>query len=151
MIIFGIINAPGTVHDSTMASFFGVYDKLQNVYDETGLKCIMDSAFCASEYEFITKSSQNFEQCHFNDMETMAINSAATSMRQAAEWGMAALQGSFPRLTDTFPYEDGPGERLETLKMIMLLYNFRCKYVGLNQLRNTFVPEWSKDAQFLMH
>jgi DDE superfamily endonuclease len=58
MIIFGIINAPGTVHDSTMASFFGVYDKLQKVYDETGLKCIMDSAFCASEYEFITKSSQ---------------------------------------------------------------------------------------------
>jgi hypothetical protein len=80
MIIFGIINVPGTVHDPTMASFFGVYDKLKKVYDETGLKCIMDSAFCASKYEFITKSLQNFEQCHFNDMQTMAINSAVMSM-----------------------------------------------------------------------
>jgi DDE superfamily endonuclease len=150
MIIFGVINAPGSIHDSSLASFFGMYEKLQAVYDKTGLKVIMDSAFCASEYEFITKSSQNFEAIHFNSMEMMAINSAATSMRQAAEWGMRALEGSFPRLQDTFPYEDGPGERLETLQMIMLLYNFRCKNVGLNQLRNTFVVEWSKDAQYLM-
>jgi hypothetical protein len=80
----------------------------------------------------------------------MAINSAATSMRQAAEWGMQALQGSFPRLQDTFPFKDSPGEQLETLQMIMLLCNFRCKNVRLNQLWNTFVVEWSKDAQYLM-
>jgi hypothetical protein len=114
-----------------MASFFGVHDKLQKVYDETDLKFNMDSPFSASKYEFITKSLQNFDQCHFNDMQTMATNSAATSVRQAAEWGMAALHGLFPRLTDTFPYEDGPGERLETLKMVMLLYNFQCKYSKL--------------------
>jgi hypothetical protein len=79
-----------------MASFFGVYDKLQKVFDETGLKCIMDSAFCTSEYEFITKSLQNFEQCHFNDMQSMAIDSAATSMGQAAEWGMQPCKVHFP-------------------------------------------------------
>ena len=34
----------------------------------------------------------------------------ATSMRQAAEWGMRAIQSSFPRLKDTFVYEE-TGER----------------------------------------
>jgi DDE superfamily endonuclease len=90
MIIFGVINAPGSIHNSSLDSFFGIYEKLQAVYDKTGLKVIMDSAFCASEFEFITKLAH-----HFNSMEQMAINSAAMSMRQAAEWGMQALQGSF--------------------------------------------------------
>jgi hypothetical protein len=92
MIIFGVINAPGSIHDSSLASFFGIYKKLQAVLDKTGLKVIMDSAFCASKYEFITKSAQSFDANNFNDMEQMAINLAATSMQQAAEWGMGALQ-----------------------------------------------------------
>jgi hypothetical protein len=91
MIIFGIINAPGSIHDSSLASFFGINKKLQPVYDKTGLKVIMDSAFCASEFDFITKLAQNFGAIHFNSMEQMAINLAATSMQQAAEWGMQAL------------------------------------------------------------
>jgi hypothetical protein len=66
MIIFGVINAPGSIHDSSLASFFGIYEKLRAVYDETGLKVIMDSPFCASEFEFITKSAQNFGGIHFN-------------------------------------------------------------------------------------
>jgi hypothetical protein len=122
MIIFGVINAPGLIHDSSLASFFGMCKKLPTVYDKTGLKVILNSAFSASEFEFITKSAQNFGAIHFNSMEKMAINSAATSMQQAAEWGMQALQGLFPRLQDTSPFEDGPGEQLETLQMVMLLY-----------------------------
>jgi hypothetical protein len=55
MIIFGVINAPGLIHDSYLASFFGIYEKLQAVYDKTGLKVI-----CASEFDFITKLVQNF-------------------------------------------------------------------------------------------
>jgi hypothetical protein len=141
-------NAPGSIHDSSLASFFGIYKTLQAVYDKTGLKVIMDSTFCASEFDFITKSAPNFGAIHFNSMEQMAINSAATSMQQAAEWGMQALQGSFPW---HFPFEDGPGEQIETLQMVVLLYNFWCKHVGLNQLWNMFVAEWSKDAQYLMN
>jgi hypothetical protein len=92
MIIFGVINAPGSIHDSSMVSLFGMYGKLQAACDKTGLKVIMDSAVCASENEFITKSAQNFGAIHFNYMQKMAINLAATSMRQAAESGMGALQ-----------------------------------------------------------
>jgi hypothetical protein len=78
-----------------LAFFFGIYEKLQAVYDKTGLKVIMDSAFCASEFEFITKLAQNFGAIHFNSMKQTAINLAATSMRQAAEWGMQALRDCF--------------------------------------------------------
>lgn len=149
MIIFVVLNVPGTFHDSTMAEVFGVYKKLELVFDETGLIAIMDSAFAAGNYEFILKSSQNYNVTRSEDAQGMQVMSAATSMRQAAEWGMRAMQSSFPRLTDKFPYEDGKGERLETLKLCSLLYNFRCKYVGLNQLRNTFVVNWSKDALYM--
>jgi hypothetical protein len=50
MIIFGVINAPGLIHDSSLVSFFGIYEKLQAVFDKTSLKVIMNSALCASEY-----------------------------------------------------------------------------------------------------
>ena len=69
----------------------------------------------------------------------------ATSRRQSAECGMKALQGSFLRLKDRFRFEEN-GERREMLECIALLYNFRCKFLGLNQIRNVFVPEWSNDA-----
>jgi hypothetical protein len=45
MIIFGVINAPGSIDDSSLASFFGIYEKLQAVYDKTGSKVIMDLLF----------------------------------------------------------------------------------------------------------
>jgi hypothetical protein len=46
---------------------------------------------------------------------------------------------------------DGSGEQIAMLQMVMLLYNFQCKHVGLNLLQNTFVAEWLKDAQYLMN
>ncbi len=33
-------------------------------------------------------------------LATMELNKEAMSMRQSAEWGIRALQGSFPRLTN---------------------------------------------------
>ena len=58
----------------------------------------------------------------------------ATSMRQAAEWGMRAIQSSFPRLKDTFVYEE-TGERRIVMKMLCLLYNLRARTVGINRRR----------------
>ena len=91
----------------------------------------MDSAFCASTNPFILKSSQDVTRG--NTPLEMRRLSDATSMRQAAEWGMRAIQGSFPRLKDRMQYEEN-GQRKEILEFITLLYNFRCKFVGLNQL-----------------
>jgi hypothetical protein len=59
-------------------------------------------------------------------------------MRQSVEWGMRAIQSSFPRLKDRFVYEEN-GERKLMLKMMILLYNLRARKVGINQMRNTYM------------
>ena len=69
----------------------------------------------------------------------------ATSMRQAAEWGMRAIQSSFPRLKDTFVYED-TGERRILMKMVCLLYNLCARTVGINQINNVFMTHLDVNA-----
>ena len=53
-------NAPGSFHDSTIAEWGGIYDKLRNVYENTGTlgRCTVDSAFSKQRYDFLIKSSQ---------------------------------------------------------------------------------------------
>jgi hypothetical protein len=68
------------------------------------------------------------------------IREQATFLRQAAEWGMRALQGSFPRLKDTLLYLEDKTDRRLFLHLIPMVYNFRTQFVGLNQIRSTFYP-----------
>jgi hypothetical protein len=63
----------------------------------------------------------------------------AVKIWQSAEWGMRSFQSSFPRLHDPIRYEER-GERLETMRMFVYLYNFRTNLVGCNQIRSTFAP-----------
>ena len=79
----------------------------------------------------------------------MLLGQQATSCRQAAEWGMRGLQGLFPRLKDHIIYEEN-GERAIILKFIMLLYNYRVRSVGINQILNHYMPSLSKDARYLL-
>ena len=69
----------------------------------------------------------------------------ATSARQTAEWGMLTMQASFPRVKDRFVYEER-GERRIVLKMFVLLYNMRARMVGINQIRNTYMPHLERDV-----
>jgi hypothetical protein len=69
----------------------------------------------------------------------------ATSARQTAEWGMLTMQASFPRIRDRFVYEER-GERRIVLKMFVLLYNMRARMVGINQIRNTYMPHLLRNA-----
>ncbi len=39
------LNAPGMMHDITLADYGNVYEKLEQVFDETGGKVVVDSAF----------------------------------------------------------------------------------------------------------
>jgi hypothetical protein len=66
-------------------------------------------------------------------------------MRQAAEWGMRAIQSSFPRLKDMLVYED-TGERRILMKMVCLLYNLRARTVGINQIKNVFMTHLDVNA-----
>ena len=68
----------------------------------------------------VAAASSNITEGH----QAMLLGQEATSCRQAVEWGMRGLQGSFPRLKDCIIYEEN-GERAIILKFITLLYNYR--------------------------
>jgi hypothetical protein len=141
------LNAPGCMHDSAIAESGRLYHKLENIYNTTGGKCAVDSAFSNKRAPFLIKSSQmppggETRAQYRNNNE---INKQATSLRQSAEWGMRALQSSFPRLKDRFVFEKF-GERRLILKMMVLIYNLRARRVGINQIRNTFLPALNVNA-----
>jgi len=129
------LNAPGSMHDSTVAEYSGVYDKLREVYRRTGGKVVVDSAFKLKNNPYIIRTAR---RVHF-DWESILTAQEAVKLRQSAEWGMRAFQSSFPRLRDKIKFEDR-GERLENLRLFVYLYNFRTNVVGCNQIRSTFTP-----------
>lgn len=145
MIIDAVLNVPGCVHDSCVASWGGLHDRLELVYDNFQAVCTVDSAFAARGKPYLLRSSQDPHK-GATPLEVARLNEA-TSLRQSAEWGMRAIQGSMPRLKEKIQYEEN-GERRLMLKLVPLLYNLRCERVGLNQLRNTYLPAWSVDADF---
>jgi hypothetical protein len=150
-IATGFYNVPGCCHDSTIADWGEIYDKLGKVYEETGFKLVIDSAFASGTYEFLIKSSQDDltadEELLTLDEQraNIAVKRAATSMRQSAEWGMAAVQSSFPRLRDTLVYEEN-GERRIIFNCLFHLYNLRARLVGINQIANVYLPALDHDA-----
>jgi DDE superfamily endonuclease len=94
-IIEACVNVPGSVHDSSIASTYGVYKKLEEKFAETGGKCVVDSAFAVSiNASMFIKSAQNLTKA--KDAQDMLMLDQATSLRQRSEWGMRALQGAFP-------------------------------------------------------
>jgi DDE superfamily endonuclease len=134
-IIHCVLNAPGSVHDSTLAEWGGFYESMQNIYLECGGKCCMDSAFASQDNPSIIKSSDSI---HTGDGERdVLINREAISLRQAAEWGMHAIQSAFPRIKNKFRYEEN-GFRALNLELMVLLYNFRLHHVGLNQIKTVY-------------
>ena len=69
-------------------------------------------------------------------------SAAYTSLRQAAEWGMRALQGTFSRLKSRLTSDKDKREQL--LLAVALIHNFRTHYAGLNQIATVFDPEYEQ-------
>jgi len=126
-----------------------VYDKLGAVYDKTGGKCTVDFAFGKVNRPFLIKSSQDYLISTMSTRQEqrldLQLKRQATSMRQAAEWGMRTMQSSFPRLKDTFVYEDTSEHRI-LMKMVCLLYNLCARTIGINRIKNVFMKHLNVDA-----
>jgi len=58
-ISIAFFNVPGSVHDSQVAEFGKIYDKLEGVYLLTGAKCCVDSAFSNVSRDNLYKSRQD--------------------------------------------------------------------------------------------
>ena len=108
-IPIAFFNMPGCIHDSRVAFFGKIYNKLKRVFDKTGGRCTVDCSFLKGRYPFLIKSGQKttemYDGTRTQVLHIMKLNKEATSIRQSAERGMCALQGSFPRLTNRFKFD----------------------------------------------
>ena len=129
------LNAPGTFHDSTMADY-GIYQKMEQLHEEYGVKVVVDSAFNLSGKPYLIQSSQ--DDPLDAGARGITLNRAATSVRQLSEHGMRMIQGQFPRLKDPMVLEDF-GERRVILNLMVLLYNYQTKETGINEILNSFM------------
>ena len=111
------INAPGSFHDSTMASY-GLYAKMKHIYERTGCRVVVDSAFASDSDEYLIKSNQTPKITA--TAEDMRLHQEATSVRQLSEHGMRMIQAQFPRLKDNLKMEDF-GDRKIILNLMVLL------------------------------
>ena len=139
---------PESVHDSQVAHWGKVYDKLGAVYDETGGKCTVDSAFGKVNRPLLIMSLQDYLVSTMPTRQEQRLDlqrkRQATSMRQAAEWGMRAIQSSFPCLKDTFVYED-TGERRILMKMVCVIGHGIGGYISQLKWRISLkARRWSK-------
>jgi DDE superfamily endonuclease len=104
LIIACVINAPGAIHDGTLAELGGIYKSLFEIFDRNKGKCVMDSDFASANHPAIIKSFQNKTTCE-SPFEILECR-AATSLCQSAEWGMQAFQPAFPHMLDAICYEE---------------------------------------------
>ena len=67
------------------------------------------------------------------------LSNVYTSLRQASEWGMRGLQGTFPRCKMHLPLDKEKCRRV--IECVILVHNFRTEIVGHNQITEVFAPE----------
>ena len=141
------------MHNSQVAEWGNIYLKLEDIYNKYSGLVTCDSAFKCKDMPYLIKSSQDpfamMGDSQEEVLEQVQIRLEATSMYQATEWEMCAFQSSFPHVKDHFLYEE-KGERKLVLQMLILLYNFWARMVGINQIRNVYMSNLNhKGTQIL--
>ena len=120
---------------------YGVYATMESIYERTGGKVVVDSAFRLSGSESMIMSSQLDPM----EEEALLINRDATSIRQLSEWGMRMIQAQFPRLKDNVKFED-EGERKILFRLMCHLYNYQTHAIGHNTILNSYMQK--KDGYY---
>jgi hypothetical protein len=96
----GVYNCPGSVHDSQVANWGKLYNRLEKHHDQFNGKITGDSAFLSGPaVPYIIKSAQNLVNAE-NEREFLVIKEA-TSMRHFIRMGDACIA----RVISSF---DGP-------------------------------------------
>ncbi|KAG8687351.1 hypothetical protein FRC08_012004 [Ceratobasidium sp. 394] len=155
-IVAAVINSPGSWHDSRVA---------QEIYlmllDETpdNYFLIADTAFeklgRGPRRRIVTplkRNSRVFNRMTNEEKErAKTYSNAITSARQAVEWGMRAIQGSFGRLRMPLDANNHEG-RAWLIELCFRLHNVRTTLVGINQIRTVYLPVWTGGLDdFLEH
>ena len=143
-IIHATINAPGSWHDAAVSR--DLFAKLLHHTPER--YCVIgDTAFPTSKDlvgRIITPPKSN-SNCYPGDAAAchrfIKFNEQLVSARQAAEWGMRCLQGSFGRLKLPMPAQDAE-YRYRLLEVCIRLHNLRTRLEGINQIRTVYEGVW---------
>ena len=124
-----------------------LYGNLESMFTKHYFRGVVDSAFATKNNEFLIQSAQTFPETA--DASEHLLRVETTAVMQFSEWGMRALQGSFPRLKDMFDYKER-GERGIILNLIPRLNNLRSNMVGISQNRNSFITHLEKRPEIYM-
>jgi hypothetical protein len=71
------------------------------------------------------------------------LNDQVVSARQAAEWGMHSIQGSFALLKLPLPADDHQ-YRFNVLQAVCRLHQILCRLVGINQTQSVYRTVWDE-------
>ena len=143
-ILHAAFNFPGSWHDSAVA-----YDLIKLVLSKENFEfafCV-DQGFPRSgllQDLFVGPYTKKYLRGLHANIRALLLERMAkyVSLRQAAEWGMRALQGTFTRLKSRLTANSRTrGLIIET---ILLLSNFRTVHVGLNQIATVFNPHYEQ-------
>ncbi|CAO3611964.1 unnamed protein product [Mucor hiemalis] len=142
-------NNPGSWHDAKIAR--PLYDKnLTSHRCPEPYKLLADSAFpCRKDFasKILSVPKENSKASKRRTDEEKIRDAIVTKHRQAAEWGMRALQASFGRLH--LRLSVNARVRAELLFVIWRLHNFQVRTVGINQIRTVYYKQWvHKNLQF---
>jgi hypothetical protein len=136
-IMFCIINAPGSWHDSQVA-----FPLAALAIEAFGTYCAcVDQGFARGGdlfEKFVGPVSKKTLKKISRELRPFVArkHNLYTSLRQASEWGMRALQGTFSRMKSRLTSNEI--KRGKIILSIVLLHNFRTGHVGLNQIAEVF-------------
>ena len=140
-VFYAAINYPGSWHDSQVCQKL-----IALVILTIGIfQLCVDKGFPRSGElfdKFVGPLSNETKQklSPINRDAIIAQHEIYVSLRQASEWGMRALQGTFSRLKTRLTSDKK--KRRDIILSIILLHNFRTHEVGLNQIATVFNPEF---------
>jgi hypothetical protein len=149
-IMYCMVNAPGSWHDAVVAQ--GLYVRLLKHTPEP-YYIVSDTAFPSNNAlaKKIKKPlKQDFVQWPEDPRERAKLfrfNQQLVSSRQAAEWGMRSLQGSFGRLRIPLPSDDLHFRQL-LLLVVCRLHQLRTRVVGVNQIKTVYERAWRESGLY---
>ena len=142
-VFFTAINFPGSWADGALTARI-----LASIRSRIGsYKICVDQGFPRSGDAFgilvgpVTKRAARRLHRDLRDYY-LRVSNVHTSLRQASEWGMRGLQGTFPRCKKRLP-SDAVKRRL-VIEGIILVHNFRTHTMGQNQIKAVFDSEYAR-------
>lgn len=141
------LNAPGSWNDGRIAR--RIYQQLRESTPE-GYYLVCDTAFSENDNDVHSgiktplKDGDRVPEDPVLQEQVMKFNRALLSYRQTAEWGMRQVQGAFGRLRLPLNVNE-PRKCGCRLEIIMRLNNIRARLLGINQIRNVYMPIWEED------